>query len=159
MKFVLGKPHKLVPASWYLVVDCRDAEKCVASILRNNWLSFTKDPHQDDISPHIINMTLNYATLFDLGTHERSGWYVNHRGGMCPKLVEILKEVKSDSWPGVERISISKWPAGKHFYAKVDEQDVVWNGVNKWCSERAAMESAKAFMNKKDSRQQSFREG
>lgn len=152
MKFVLGKPHKLVEACWYLVVDCRDAEMYVASILRNNSMRFATDPHRGDLNAHLATISMQRAMLFDFGMHERNGWFVGRMGGMCPNLVEVLKEVESESWPEAQRISISRWPNGKHYYAKVDEQDVVWEGLNKWGTERAAQKAAEAFMVAKDKR-------
>lgn len=152
MKFVLGKPHKLVGPCWYLVIDCRDAEKYVASIIRHNAMKFAKDPHKGDITAVLALKSMVMAMQFDLGCHDRDGWYVGRRGGMCPNLVEIIKEVESDNWPETERISITKWPGGKHYYARVDEQDVEWGGLNKWSTNEAAREAAVKFMEKKDSK-------
>lgn len=44
-----------------------------------------------------------------------------------------------------QKIKITHWPEGKHYYAKVGTLDVVINGEQKWNSEDMAMKKAHEF--------------
>lgn len=150
MRFVLGKPHKLVKPGWYLVLDSREAEEQVANTLRKNSKNFALDPHKSYFTNLLALVSMRLAMEIDCGLHDRMGYYVNREGGMCPQLYKITEERDCDNWPDVPRISISRWPNGKHFYVKVDDIDIEWNRRRKWCTERAAQKAAESFIAAED---------
>ena len=58
---------------------------------------------------------------------------------------EELKEIERES--DIKKIRTFKWPAGKHFYAKIGNIDVVdKNGEVKWNSDIQARKAAKWFI-------------
>lgn len=150
MKFVFGKPHKLVEPGWYLVLDSRDAEERVALILTNNAKRFVSDPHGGEISAHLALITTRLAMEIYCGLHDRLGFYVGRSGGMCPNLVEIIEEREGNEWPDKPRVSIGKWPNGKQYYARVDDIDLEWRGSNKWNTESAAQKAADEYIKTTD---------
>jgi len=87
---------------------------------------------------------------------------VNSVGGMyCPKWVEqeILDTIESDEliFPEEERIKVSQWVEGKHWYAKVDKTTVEWKGRTKWDTREQALECALKFQKKKDDKKRGKR--
>lgn len=146
MKFVLGKSCKSANACWYLVLDCRDAEEAVVSILRANSARFAIDAHESDIFATLALTSMLLAVQIDSGTHDRGGYYVNRNGDMCSSLVEVLEERDVDTWPDVEKITTFRWPYGKHYYVKVDGVNLEWEGKTKWNTHKAAREAAEAFI-------------
>lgn len=77
--------------------------------------------------------------------------------GHCCHPLELVKRgfVDGVGWgekSELSRISVTRWPEGAHWYATVDGEDVVIDGVRKWISYQRALESAQAFMRRKDGR-------
>ena len=75
---------------------------------------------------------------------------VNQNDGFFPMgdNIEILetKTSKNLVWPSSGKISITKWPEGKHWYAKVDNTDVVdADGNQKWNTKKEAQKQAEIF--------------
>lgn len=70
--------------------------------------------------------------------------------GHCGHPTELVKRgfVDGVGWPkdsGKPDIKLSKWPDGNHWYAYVNGQEVVENGVQKWNTPKQAEEAAKRF--------------
>lgn len=63
--------------------------------------------------------------------------------------VTDTRTVKDYTLPAVETkkavISITQWPDGDHFYARVDGQDIEWAGRRKWDSREEAQDCAKKW--------------
>lgn len=152
MRFVLGRPAKGCDPCWYVRLDCREAEVFVAAILRDNSANFARDPHKGAISAICAIASMQLAMQIDLGFHDRHGYYVGRKGGMCPKLFEIIEEREIDTWPDGPRIETFRWPNGKHYYAKVDGTDVEYKGQTKWNTHEAAQSAAEAFVKYKGAR-------
>jgi hypothetical protein len=148
MKFVKGSSFKGCKPTWYLVLDGKDAEQFTASILRGNGERFLRDPHGDRSSVIAAQASMKLAMMLDLGLHDRTGYFVNRRGGMCHTLYGIVERKTSSMWPEKTEIAITRWPGGVHFYVKVDGQDVEWRGQNKWTTESAARDAANHYLQK-----------
>jgi len=76
---------------------------------------------------------------------------VNSNGGMFPLdgKCEILETVESEKlvWPfgrlkTEDRIKITQWPNGTHWYARVDGEDVVMDNEQKWNTYKEAYDKA-----------------
>ncbi|MFA6000157.1 MAG: hypothetical protein WC783_04260 [Candidatus Paceibacterota bacterium] len=80
--------------------------------------------------------------------------YINKVGGWFPKkkplnnLGEIISEELIFPEYTEADIKITQWEGGKHFYAKIGDMDVVWDGNQKWITEDRARENAIKFLNK-----------
>jgi hypothetical protein len=149
--FVFGKAHPLVGPAWYLHLEGRREQDVVRNILLDNCTKFIRDPHFSPGHGIAAQASMGLAMAVDCGL-DRMGWYVNKNGGMVPKLAQVLRRVEAASWPDAERISVSRWPNQKHYYARVDGLDVVWEGDSKWNTETAARRAAEKFMEKADKR-------
>ncbi len=149
--FVFGRAHKLVEPAWYLILSGRKEQDMVATILRDNYVRFCRDPHRGEASVIAAIASMQIAMEVDVGFTNRKGFYVNKNGGMYPELVEVIKKVEADTWPEMERVTISQWPGAKHFYVRVDGIDVVWNGQSKWNTRKAAERVGMAYMTWRDS--------
>lgn len=72
---------------------------------------------------------------------------INRNGGFFPlrgqKAIEA-REVETWTLPGA-KLKISQWPNGKHFYARIGDEDVIESDRNKWDSREAAERAAKRF--------------
>lgn len=82
---------------------------------------------------------------------------VNPKGGFCPmdpRLFTILKVVEKDELEmpagsyDKSDIKITKWPGGKHYYAKVGTYDVVVKNEVKWDTWNEAEKNALEFLEK-----------
>lgn len=72
---------------------------------------------------------------------------INRNGGFFPLRGQEIKETRTmQLWylPGAS-ISISQWPNGTHFYARVGDEDVEVSGRRKWDTKDAAERAAKRF--------------
>ena len=150
--FVYGKAHKLVGPAWYLILSGRKEQDMVATILRDNCARFCRDPHYGPESAMKAFASMQMAMEVDLGFTNRMGFHVNKNGGMCSKLAEVIKTVEVDTWPELERITISQWPGAKHFYVRVDGGDVIWKGQSKWNTHKAAERAGIAYMAQKETK-------
>lgn len=68
--------------------------------------------------------------------------------------ITILDEITIDSMVYPHKFSekdirVVVWPGGTHFYPKIGNLDVVWNGRQKWDTEREARNAAIQFINSK----------
>jgi len=88
---------------------------------------------------------------------EKEPIYINHNGGWCTKLKEHgdpIRQVNLYPWPEREpKITISRWPNGRHYYARVDGEDVVIDGRMKWDTYGAAEKAAERWMQREEHRQ------
>jgi len=88
-----------------------------------------------------ITSTIEYFYIKD------GGFYINSKGGVHPLKLskhETITETKTREnfiFPSEEEIKIMKWPGGKHWYAKIGEQDVVVNGKQKWNTKKGAQDA------------------
>jgi hypothetical protein len=81
--------------------------------------------------------------------------YINKVGGFMPFLgedYEVRSEVTSEVFKFPEYtkqdINVTRWPNGKHYYAKVGHMDVVIDGMDKWCDVDTAHKMAEEFLSK-----------
>lgn len=85
------------------------------------------------------------------------GALVNEVGGMMPatpEYYEILETVESNAFKfprhtnteSEGELKIIQWINGTHFYAKIGQEDVVWNGEQKWGTEKDAREAARNYL-------------
>ena len=153
MKFVFGKAHKLVEASWNLLID--DTSRELAGILiQSSFERIISDPYikAESASTYCgIMMIASSKVQISLDLGERDGWYININGGCCQNLFSIEKEIELDHFPEKEdRIKVSKWPNGKHWYATVDFESVTDElGRNKWNTQGEAFKEAEKFFKNK----------
>ncbi len=148
--FVYGKAHQLVEPAWYLLLAGRKEQDMVSTILRDNCSRFVRDPHRGQVSAISAFASMQVAMEVDFGCSNRMGCYVNKNGGMCPQLAEIIKTVEAETWPDMDRITVDRWPNAKHYYARVDGIDVVWDGQSKWNTYKSAHAAAERFMAERD---------
>mgnify|MGYP001590096129 CR=1 FL=1 len=150
MKFVKGVPFKgCKKPSWYLYIDgSLESHNLIANTTNNSITRLFTDPHlqRDSVDGHILTNAIAKLQV-SLIMGERDGWYMNKVGGMCPNLFDITKTIEAACWPGENKVNISKWPQGKHYYAtvagvSVEEKD----GTNKWNTVEGAERAAKRFM-------------
>lgn len=92
------------------------------------------------------------AMLAKLNAIQKGCIYVNCNGGWF-HWHEDLEErfvIEKDSlvWPDFDTndIRIIQWPNGKHYYAKIGNLDVVWNGEQKWDTYEDAMQAALTYL-------------
>jgi hypothetical protein len=79
--------------------------------------------------------------------------YINKVGGYMPFLGEDF-EIRSEATLEVfkfpeytkQDINITRWPNGKHYYAKVGHMDVTVNGESKWNDAETAHKKAEEFL-------------
>lgn len=81
--------------------------------------------------------------------------YVNRNGGYFPydenaeeydrKNNELLVFPTSDEISEKD-IRIIQWPNGNHFYAKIGNEDVVWEGEQKWNTKAEAKRAAEKYL-------------
>ena len=147
MKFVKGSPVKGDTGSyWYLHLLGDKARVFVADLLNANATAFMTDPHaKSDYATHLAaTASATLATGVLLG--ERDGYYVNPKGGMTPELYGVTQTINAANFPGTARVKVSVWPRGTHFYARIDNVDVVGaRGRYKWNTAAAARQAAKRF--------------
>lgn len=155
MQFVYGKPHPLVEPDWYLRIGEDKASRSfaierssagTAKFAFQGLQGHLPDPILADIRARAM-LSLTNTCMID-----RIGWYMNRVGGMCAKLHDITQETKADDFPLCfvqDDIRIIQWPGGDHYYAKIGDEDVVWENKQKWNSRSEAMKAAKRFLKKK----------
>jgi len=148
MKFVKGSPIKGGKETcWYLCICDDQSRKLISRLLSQNAKKFLSDPHRNFSSFIAAKASNELAIEVVLGKH--NGYYVNKNGGMTNKLFAISETQDLDCFPGESRIKVSKWPNGNHFYAHVDNIDVVDERGNiKWNTAKLAEKAAKKFMSK-----------
>lgn len=74
---------------------------------------------------------------------QKTGSYFNHNDNI--KI--IAEKVMSDIvFPEGKEERYIKWPNGKHWYAKIGDLNVKWDGKNKWGTEEEAKEATKQFL-------------
>lgn len=150
MKFVKGVPFKgCKEPSWYLYIDgSLESHNLIANVTNGSIMRIFTDPHllRDSMDAHILTNAISRLQI-SLMMGDRNGWYMNKVGGMCPNLFDISETIETDCWPEKQRIKISKWPQGKHYYATVDGIAVTDDdGVKKWNTVEAAERAAKKFI-------------
>lgn len=83
--------------------------------------------------------------------HQAGRLFINANGGFfcwnAQLEVTETQTIATYKLPSQD-IRIIQWPAGKHFYAKVGDQDVVVEGVQKWNTAAAARRAAEKFLEK-----------
>lgn len=84
--------------------------------------------------------------------------YVSYIGkeGMVSRIlsdVEIVDTRESDEleFPNdtnysIEDVKFLQWPSGKHWYAKINGEDIVINGVQKWNTKEEAISAAELYI-------------
>ena len=75
--------------------------------------------------------------------------FINTNGGYFgyADSLEISDTKEIPHWKlPTEEIRILQWPGGKHYYAKVGNQDVVVDGLQKWNSKYDAQRAAEKFL-------------
>lgn len=79
---------------------------------------------------------------------------INSKGGYFPiRQDDEYRILETDEKKYTSKdIKINKWFGGKHFYAKVGEIDVVYNGDVKWNTEEDATKAAEKYMKKLNGR-------
>ena len=144
---LVGWYMKVTPDNWQAI------DKLHASFCSKLFHKHNKDPHnwkKDDANP--FSDVVRYGTLFleTLTRHQQNGetLYVNSRGGwMNDKGIKILAEIETEKWPEEiegEIITISKWPAGKHYYLASNKERIFLE--NKFDDVLLAREHAKLFV-------------
>ena len=88
-----------------------------------------------------------FKTLDDVGRlfiNNKGGYFGYHEG---LKILET-RDIDVFALPGKsdKPFRIIKWDGGKHFYAKVGDEDVVVNGHQKWNTKKAAEEAATIYL-------------
>ena len=78
-------------------------------------------------------------------------WLINHNWGMMPADdIKILEYCERDKFifpiQGEKDIRIIKWDGGKHFYAKIGNEDVVIDNEQKWNTKERAREMALQYL-------------
>jgi hypothetical protein len=85
---------------------------------------------------------------------EKGRIFINATGGYFFMIegmsVKHTTEVKKYVVPN-GKITITKWPGGEHFYARVDGEDVELYGRRKWDSHKEAMSAALKFQQEANS--------
>ncbi len=97
------------------------------------------------------SLTFNFSqnTKFKL-LQEYGHILINHNTG-CTWLTDRYKIVETIEMPDIifpidNKIKIIKWPAGKHYYAKVGALDVVIAGKQKWNTHTEAKRAGEEFL-------------
>ena len=65
-------------------------------------------------------------------------------------VISQTRTLKKWKLPGTDVISIKQWAGGHHFYAKVDGEEVVIDGITKFDSESHARQAAEEFIRRKN---------
>jgi hypothetical protein len=75
------------------------------------------------------------------------GYFINHPG-LC---VKNGREISAWILPGDE-VRILQWSGGTHFYAKIGQQDIEWEGKCKWDTRAEAEHAARCFVREGEER-------
>jgi len=82
--------------------------------------------------------------------------YIHHNGSYFAHMqgLELLEThmVKGFELPECNKIEVTQWPRGIHYYAKVDGVEVNVRGENKWLSKFSAEQAAKEWIKQKAGR-------
>jgi len=138
------------------------------------WLNFIY-PEKTSLADHsrsfignaIIKSIKNDKSLFQaidrfsdgvfkdqLKTIEKYGRiYIQQSGSYFPKHVDTIEYgeiIESDTYTWPKQIRVIQWPNGEHYYAKIGDIDVVWEGEQKWSCKSEALEKAQIFLNTMD---------
>jgi hypothetical protein len=85
-----------------------------------------------------LDMLNHYGTIFIQQSKSTFGKTKNH-------IITHLRKSVSLIWPDNDSIELFKWPNCKHWYAKVGDTEVKWEGNVKWNTEDAARTAAELF--------------
>ncbi len=92
-----------------------------------------------DVSKHKIKCLEQYGRIF-----------INSDGGfmMWHKNLEEIESIDCDTFPqySIKEVRVSKWPEGKHWYATINGTSIIFEGRNKWNTEKAAWDAAKKWL-------------
>jgi hypothetical protein len=156
--FIKCQTHPKCPdlVGWYLVLPCGDIETLEilhAAVAEFYFIKFGLDPHyKNDIYHMPMKLVAGWWNSVHVIWKDLEDVLVNSSGGLLPlSAVTILDEVESDKlfWMDKyndEKIIISRWPEGKHWYLTSNHNRVFC--PSKYNSEKEAYEVAKIFTDK-----------
>jgi len=123
----------------------------------------SKTPYDvaDGYKPHMIKCIATHFKEIEKSISKvlnQESVYINRSGGWCihSQDFKILGSIESDNaekFPLLvepdslsTKIKIIQWRCGTHYYAKVEDYDVVVDGKQKWNSYKEAEQNAKAWL-------------
>ncbi len=131
-RFHLLQPHVKCPdlTGWYLELRPDDSETIMAvhkGVAALYFFKFGQDPHiQKDETQRLlynpIRLAANWLVSVERFLMQGEAVLVNAFGGMMPLAGAIILDTVESSvlhWPGRnddEKITVSRWPAGRHWY-------------------------------------------
>ncbi len=159
-QFACCQTHPDLPdlQGWYLIVKPGDMGTLMElheGVARRFFCMFALDPHlpQEKCPGFYSPVVLAAGWLVTIEKYLLEGVIVavNSRGGMLPLAeVKVLSTIESEEmrWPNIiedERITISRWPEGRHFYLSSNRSRIFV--PSKYNEYAAAFRAAKKYTN------------
>lgn len=108
----------------------------------------------EGVAQAVAHTEFDLLTTMQRTLREDGRLFVNTNGGYFTPLGshEFLDsiEVKKYILPSNNKIVITQWPGGEHFYAKVGNEEVVLYGRRKWNTHKEALHAALKFQQKEE---------
>jgi hypothetical protein len=129
--------------------DFNDALKWQQGRAHANHLAQLADLWGVDLLTALSRMQQHYGEGLDKVLNERKRLFINAIGGYFGYSDEFqISDTRMiDVWAlPQETLRIIQWPDGTHFYAKVGNEDVVFDGKQKWDTREAAETAGEKYL-------------
>ena len=145
--------------SWWMSVRLPKSQQELSDALQSNkdkthaqegsWLICLAKTKEISIVDALVQLNEDGFRGMSRTLTENGGIVIQASGSYMPLTSKLELTYEHDTEEFIfpkDQIRVLKWQGGTHWYAKIGDIDVVWEGCQKWDTKKQARKAAEAFL-------------